>query len=209
MKRMQEWFDKAFKSLKDAGMTFAIFGIVAAAIGNFLSLGFLVSVGLAGFGAGVVAWGVDSLQGGEMMPLRGLHVRARLEGFFASVWGLLFVLGGFLLIGYGVLSIMNPRSPIPPSLRQYFQGTQGGGVLWLIGGLIGVLFALTMIFAADTPGSSGFVRFVKSLPGRLVGILLLAVFALLSLGALVQIFAPEMWGPILEFVQEQLYQVLL
>jgi hypothetical protein len=210
MNRLQELYNKWFKTLEDAGTTFALIGVVCGGLGSFLELQFLFNIGLASFGAAVVAWGVNAIQRGEMTPIeRGFRVMDHVEGFFARAWGLLLALGGFLLFGYGILSLINPRSPIPTSIRPIFQGTQGAGVFLIIGGAIGMLFALTTIFVSDVQASNIYVRFIKSIPGRLVGVVLLLFFGVLTLAGLIQVFSPAAWEPILEFVRQKLEQVLL
>lgn len=198
---MERWF----KSPDDLGTGFAIIAIIAIGLGNLLNFQILVNLGFTFFGAGIVAWGVNALQRGEMTPLqRGFRVMEHVEGFLARAWGLVLVLGGLALLGYGVLSILNPRSPMPASLRQFFATQQGSAVILLIGSALGMLFALTMIFVSDAQADNRYVRFIKSIPGRLFGVVLFLFCGLLAAISLIQIIAPDTWQNILGSILQAL-----
>ncbi len=191
MNQIQAWLER-FKTLDDVGTGFAILAIVVFGIGNFLDLARVENLGLAAFGAAIVAWGANAIQTRELRIFqRGIHVWERVEELLARVWGILFALGGLLLLGYGILAALNPRAPIPAYVQQFFASPLGANVLTLVGSVIGMLFALTMIFASDAQASNAVVRFVLSLPGRLFGIVLFIFCAALAMIAVLQIFAPD------------------
>lgn len=199
MNRIQELIAR-IKTLEDVGTTFAIAGFLLVGVGGWLDFQVMVNLGFAGFGAGVVAWGINAMQRGEMTPLRGFHPIARAESLLARAWGLLFTLGGLLLMGHGILSVLNPRSPIPTPIRQFFSTPQGSGVLLLVGSAVGILFALSMIFASDAETRNTLVRFLLSLPGRLIGMALLVFFGSLAAIAILQISNPTTFDTIAQSV---------
>lgn len=190
--RIQAWLAQHFKSADDVGTAFAVAMFVCAGLGSVLNLDRLVSLGVAFFGAAIVAWGVNALQTRELRIFQhGIRISERFQEIFVRVWGLLFVGFGILILGYGTLTALNPRAPIPSSAQQFFASPLGASVLMFVGSAIGMLFALALIFISDAQGSNAFVRFILSLPARLFGILLFVICAALAVIALLQIFAPN------------------
>ncbi len=191
MNRLRLLFER-FKTLDDVGTGFFVIAIVVFGIGNLLELERLENLGLAAVGAAVVAWGANAIHTRELRIFqRGIRVTERLEEVFARVWGILFALGGLLLLGYGMLAALNPRAPIPASAQQFFATPLGTSVLMFVGSAMGTLFALTMIFVSDAQAENAFIRFLLSLPGRLFGVVLLLFCGALATIALLQIFAPN------------------
>lgn len=194
------FLQRRFKTLDDVGTTFAILGILLAGGASYRHLTRISDLGIASFGAAVIAWGANALQTREIQILqRGIPVWERVSEALARAWGIVFGAGGLALLGYGVLSAINPRSPIPIGIQLFFATQQGGGVQLLIGSCVGIHFALTMIFVSDTQGSNGFVRFLVSLPGRLLGVILLIVCGVLALNGALLIFAPDVWDTLVHF----------
>jgi hypothetical protein len=200
MNQIQAWLGR-FKTLDDVGTAFAILAVVVFGLANFLNIARVENLGLAAFGAAIVAWGANAIQTRELRIFqRGIHVWERVEELLARVWGILFALGGLLLLGYGILAALNPREPIPAYVRDFFAAPLGANVLTLGGSAIGMLFALTMILISDAQASNAVVRFVLSLPRRLFGIVLFVVFTVLGGSALLQIFAPGIWQALWQIV---------
>lgn len=192
MDKIQAWLAQHVKSADDIGTGFAIAMFVCVGLGSVLNMDRLASLGVAFFGAAVIAWGVNALQTRELRIFqRGIRISERFQEMFARVWGLLFVGFGMLILGYGTLKALNPHAPIPASAQQFFASPPGASVLMFIGSAIGMLFALTMIFVNDAQANNAAARFILSLPARLFGILLFVICAALAVIALLQIFAPN------------------
>lgn len=182
------------KTLEDLGSALIMGGMLTIGLGVLLELEGVVNLGVAILGAGIVAWGVNAITSRELRVFqRGIRISQRIEETLARAWGILFALGGLLMLGYGALSMLNARAPIPAGVRGFFATPQGVGVLLLVGATVGILFALTSIFVSDADGGNAFVRCLKSLPGRLFGVVLLVFFGALALVALMQVFAPSAW----------------
>lgn len=190
-----ELFQSKVKSLDDLGTIFMAGAIILAGLGGFVHVQPLVALGLAGFGGAVVTWGASGLQRGEM-PLfaRGMHLAEQVESVLTRLWGGVLIVVGLWFLGYGILSIFNPRSPIPGALQAFFATTQGGGVTWLIGSSVGILFALTLIFSKDSEGGNRVTQFLSNLYSRLFGVVLLVVCFAVAAVSLLQIFFPATWG---------------
>src|SRR6188474_1909271 len=138
MNRVIEWLERWFKSPDDLGQGFLIIAIITVGIGSFLELNALTNLGLACLGAGGVAWGVNALQRGEQTSRpRGFRLMDGVQGLLAWAWGIVLIFGGLALLRFGILSILNPRSPVPVTMRQYVASAQGSAVLLLIGSSIG------------------------------------------------------------------------
>lgn len=193
-----EFLFRYFKNIKDVSATFAVAGAALVALGNFFELGWVLNLGIALLGAAGIALGAHSIAGSELQIFqRGIPLSARISELFARLWGIVFAVGGLLVLGYGVLALLNPRAPIPPNVRQFFATPQGGGVLLLVGSSVGILFALSLIFVPDTRGGNVVSRFIGALMQRLVGIVWLVLCsALLALGIL-QVVNPMPWEDVL------------
>lgn len=191
MDRLQDLFERWFKTLEDVGNTFILAGIVLVGLSNLLKLHVLLNLGLAAFGAGVIAWGANAVENREISIFgHDIPVVERMRAGFALVWGALFMLGGLLVLGYGILSFFNPRSPIPPVIQEFFATPPGVAILLVGGCALGVLYALDMVFVSDEQGSSNVRRTLKSLPRRLFGVVLFLFFIGLAVAGLVRLFAP-------------------
>ncbi len=194
MNRILEWLTQHFHDADDVGTALALAAFIFGGIGSYLEIKRFVGLGLACFGAAAVAWGVNAIQTRELRILQhGIRVAERIQETLARAWGILFIGGGVVLMGYGILTALNPRAPIPHSLQSFSEAPPGSGVLLLVGGIVGLLYALTMLFAAGARGSGGFVRLIMSLPGRFLGLALAFIFSIVIALALLQIFAPGAW----------------
>lgn len=179
--QIQAWLAQHFKSADDAGTGFGIAMFVCVGLGSILHTDRLIWLGIAFFGAAVVAWGVNAIQTRELRIFQhGIRVAEQVQEILARAWGVVFIGGGVILMGYSILAVINPRAPVPARVQQFFGTTPGSGVVMLVGSAIGMLYALTMLFASQARGSNGFVRFVMSLPGRLFGLALVLVFIALA-----------------------------
>ena len=187
---MRQWF----KSLDDLGKGFAILGVLLVGVGNALNINILLYFGLALLGAGATAWGVNALQSREIgLFQEGISLAQRVREFLARVWSLFLVAAGLLLLGYGILSALYPRSPLVPEIQQFFSSPPGTTVLILCGSVIGMLVALGIIFADEPRGDHEFGRLLSSLPSRIFGVMLLILCGAVGTIRLVQIFAPGVW----------------
>ena len=66
--------------------------------------------------------------------------------------------------------------------------------------MLGILFAVSLIFEASPRRSNYLTRFLVSLPGRIFGVLML-LFCVLVMGlALLEIFAPDVFDALLQNV---------
>lgn len=199
--KLIDWFQRSFKNLDDLGTAFMAGAIVLAGLGGFVHVNPLVDLGLASFGGAVVTWGAGGMQRGDMPLLaRGFRLTERVELLLSRIWGFVFVLVGFWFMGYGILSIFNPRSPFPPAIQGFFETPQGSSVFWLIGSSVGILFAITLLFADDSEGNNRVTRFLSNLYARLVGMVLLIVFSLLALFNVLKIVSPPAVDTLLEFL---------
>ncbi|GIL15939.1 MAG: hypothetical protein BroJett039_11120 [Chloroflexota bacterium] len=190
--KIQTWLTEHVKSADDVGVGFAIAMFVSVGLGSVLNVERLVALGAAFFGAAVIAWGVNALQTRELRIFqRGIRVVEQVQEILARAWGLVFIGGGVFIMGYGVLSMLNPRAPVPERVQQFFGAAQGIGIQLLVGSAVGMLCALTLVFASDAQGGNTLARFIVSLPGRLLGAALFIFCAVLATLALLQIFAPD------------------
>ena len=192
--KLVELFQSKVKSLDDLGTMFMAGAIVLAGLGGFIHVNVLVALGLASFGGAVVTWGASGMQRGEM-PLfaRGVRLTERVDAVLARLWGIVFIILGLSFLGYGILSIFSPRSPIPAAFQAFFATTQGGGVTWLIGSSVGMLFAVTLIFTENGDGGNRVTQLLSNLYTRFLGLVLLVVFIGVAGVSLLQIFFPETW----------------
>lgn len=185
---------KHFKTIEDLGWAFFAVGIVLFGIGDTFGLPFLTHPALAAAGAGIVAWGANAIQNRELAVFQpDIPFSRRVQEMVARIWGVGFVLAGLLLLGYGVLTTFNPRSPIPARLEQFFATAQGVSLLVLGGSILGIVFALSVIFVNDLPTGNSILRTLLSVPKRLYGVLLLLVFSAVGVISVLEIFEPGTW----------------
>lgn len=197
--RIQSLITSWFSSLDNLGTGFVFLAIAFAGLGGFVEFEPLNFLGLACFGAAIVTWGANAIVSRELAIFqRGIPVSERVQEFLARAWGIVFACGGLFLLGYAILNLINPRSPTPAILREFFATTPGTGVLLLGGSIVGMLFALTSVFVSDTQGRNALVRFLLSLPGRLFGLVLLLVCVAVAGVALILILAPDAWQTLLQ-----------
>jgi hypothetical protein len=205
MSRIRSLFASWFESLENLGMGWMIFALVLVGIGSLTDAEIFNRLGLACFGAAVIAWGANTVMTRELTLFqRGIRVSAQVEELVARAWGLVLLLGGVALLGYQILTLLNPRAPVPLWVQQFFATPQGAGVLQLALASVGILFALTFMLASDAEGSNAIVRFLLSLPGRVSGLVLFVIFAVMAVSALIQIFAPGLWQEIVQSFMNRL-----
>lgn len=204
--RIQSLVASWFSSLDNLATGFGFLAIAFAGLGGLVDLEFFKFLGLACFGAAIVTWGANAIVSRELTLFQhGIPVSERVQEFLARAWGIVFASGGLVLLGYAILNLLNPRSPTPFILREFFATTRGSGVLLLAGSIVGMLFALTSVFVSDARGKNAVIQFILSLPGRLFGLVLLVVCVTLAGVALVQIISPDTWEI---FLQELLNRLL-
>ena len=190
---MIDFLQRHFKSLDDLATAFVLLAFALFGLGSYLALATLANAGLGAFGAAIITWGASALQNRELRIFqRGIRISSRLDELFARVWGVLFILGGMALLGYGVLSALNPHTSQFARIQQFFNTPQGTGVILFVVGCVGILYALSLIFVSRVQDPHAFIRFLKSLPGRMIGLFLLLLFGALVAGGLALVFAPNL-----------------
>ena len=190
---MFDFLQRHFKSLDDLATGFVLVALALFGIGSWLELPTLANVGIGTFGAAIIAWGASAIQNRELRIFqRGIRVSSRIDELFARVWGVLFILGGVALLGYGVLSALNPQTSLFARLQQFFNTPQGTGVILFVVGCVGMLYALSLIFVSNVRDTHTSIRLLKSLPGRVFGFFLLLMFGALVAGGLALVFAPQL-----------------
>lgn len=187
-----ERFTKFFNSLDNLAATFVTVGIAFAALASWLNFDPAGFLGIGLLGAGITCWSIDGLLN-QRLPffVQGIQVRIRVEGFLVRAWSIVFAALGFLLMGYGILSLLNPRTPVPARVQQFFATSQGIGILLIGGGMLGLLWAMAMLF--ESASNSSILAILATLPRRLFGLALLLVSLALVLVGGLQIIAPALW----------------
>ncbi len=180
------------KSLDAIGGALALAGVLTFALSTYVRLTLLGSLGIALLGAGVIFWGMDAVMEGRIRFTRHRHIRfaETYSGLAARAWGLVFAVAGFLLLGFGLLSLTNPRTPVSNSLLSFFKTAVGTSVLLIFGGLLGGIYALTLIFGSVEQRGS-IARDLLSLPSRLWGLIVLLLCLGLIIVGMLRFVAPE------------------
>lgn len=192
MTQLAQRFQIWFKDAETSGTSLVSAAIVVMGAGAVLEIDFVFYLGVALLGAGLVGWGVNLAAVRELRLFqRGISFSGSVQEFLARAGGVLVVGGGMLLLGYGILTAFFPRSTLFQRVAQFFGTLPGVALLLTAGSLIGILYALAMIFSVLPPSDHPLFEFAKSVPGRLLGILLLVVFIGLGIVGILLAVAPD------------------
>ncbi len=186
--------------LEKKGGVIAVVGVALAALGGALQLTRLGLTGLGILGIGVICWGMSGLLEGRMVFFHsGVRYRESYYGLAARVWGILIILAGLALVGFSFLLFLNPDM----SFRETATSSLVTSIGMFLGGLIGMLYAVTLILGrAEDSGS--WLRKAMSLPGRILGVFVLLVSGGLALAGLLRFVAPQMYDDIVQSIIDQL-----
>ncbi len=171
-----------------AGMLLFV-GALIFGIGSFLNFDPLNFVGLALFGAGVVFLGFDGIVSEEIVFLSRIRgISTAFTGLVARAWGAIFVLAGFAILGFAVLSLVRPDFPIGDRVIEFAQTPLGTSLLMMGYGGVGVLYAFSLLFEN---GERSILSILASVPTRLFGLfVLLTSLGLIGVGIL-RLVAPQ------------------
>lgn len=188
------------KDFEKTGGIIALIGVVLAAIGGSLQFNLLGLLGLGVLGVGVVCWGVSGVIEGRMIFSRpGVRYRQSYYGLAARLWGVLLCMAGVALVGFSFLLFFNPDMAIEQALTS----SLGKSIGMLLGGLTGMLYAMTLILGrAEDSGS--WLRQALSLPGRILGVLVLMVSMGLAAAGVVRLVSPLAYDDLMQAISDQL-----
>lgn len=184
---------------KRAGVI-SIAGVAAATLGGVLRLESLSLAGLATIGAGVFCWGLGGVLGRRVVFSRpGSRHSASYYGLAARAWGALLCLAGAAVAGLGFTPLLKPGASVAGLAASPLAAGSG----MLLGGLAGMLYAVTLILGRAEGGDS-WARRVLSLPGRLLGLLMLLASAAVAATGAVRIAAPQVYEDAVRAINERL-----
>lgn len=188
------------RDLEKTGGVIAIIGIATGALGGALRLTRFGLVGLGILGVGMICWGLSGTIEGRMSFFHpGVRYSENYYGLAARAWGILICLAGMAVVVFSILLFIKPdmsfgetaASPIGTSVGMFF------------GGLIGMLYAITLIIGRAENNSS-WLRRALSVPGRLFGVLVLLVSAGLCVAGALRIVAPQIYEQTVQSISESL-----
>lgn len=182
------------------GGIIAIVGVAITALGGALNLPRIGLVGLGILGVGVIGWGLSGVIDGRMSFFHpGVRYRESYYGLAARAWGILICLAGIALAGISLLLFIRPDM----SFAETAASPLGTSIGMFVGGLIGMLYAATLILGrAEDSGSR--LRRAMSLPGRLIGIFVLLISMGLTVTGVVRIAAPQIYEGVVRSIGDRL-----
>lgn len=188
------------QDFEKTGGIIALIGVVLAAIGGSLRFTRLGLLGLGVLGVGVVCWGVSGIVEGRMIFSRpGVRYRQSFYGLAARLWGVLICMAGVALFGFSLLLFVKPDMPYEQALTSPL----GKSIGMLLGGLAGMIYALTLILGrAEDTGS--WLRKALSLPGRILGVFVLVVCIGLAAAGVVRLVSPLAYDELIKAISDQL-----
>ena len=195
-----EYLATTMQNLERRGGIIAIAGVALAALGGALNFTLLGLAGLGILGVGVICWGLSGMIGGQMSFFHpGVRYRESYYGLAARAWGILICLAGIALVGFSLLLFVQPDM----SFAETAKSPLGTSVGMLMGGLIGMLYAVTLILGrAEDSGS--WLRRAMSLPGRLIGVFVLLISTGLAITGVVRIAAPQIYEGVVRSISDRL-----
>ncbi|MDQ3685523.1 MAG: hypothetical protein M3430_07955 [Acidobacteriota bacterium] len=159
-----------------------------------------MSAGLVILGVGVICWGVSGVIEGRMIfTAPGVRHRESYYGLAARLWGVLISMAGVALVGFGSLLIYRPGS----SFEQVIGSPIGVSVGMLLGGVAGIIYAGTLILGRGEAGGS-WLRVAASLPGRLIGLLVMLISMGLAAAGAASIVAPQTYERVVQSISDRL-----
>ena len=180
----------------------SVAGVAAAALGLALRLEPLSLAGLTALGAGVVCWGLGGVIDGRISFSRPRSPYGETyHGLAARARGALLCLAGTAVAGLGLTQLLLPDV----SFTGLAAGPLAAGLGMLLAGLAGALYAVTLILGRAGDGGS-WARRALSLPGRLLGVLVLLASAAMAAAGAVRIVAPQAYEGAVRFIGERLHR---
>jgi hypothetical protein len=188
------------QDLEKKGGIIAVVGLALAALGGALRLSRLGLAGLGVLGVGVICWGLSGLIEGRMSFFHpGVRYSENYYGLAARAWGLLICLTGIALVGFSLLLFVKPDM----SFAEIAASPLGASVGMFGGGLIGMLYAITLILGRAEDNDS-WLRRAISLPGRLIGVFVLLISMGLCVTGVVRIVAPQIYEGVAQSISDRL-----
>jgi hypothetical protein len=182
------------------GGIIALVGLALVLLGEFLQFTRLGLLGLAILGVGVIFWGVSGVIEGRMIFFHpGVRYSESYYGFAARVWGVLICMAGAALVGFSFLLFFKPDL----SFEQAFTSPLGMSIGMLLFGVIGMLYATTLILGRAEDSSSR-LRKVISLPGRILGLFVLLVSMGLTVASVARMVAPQIYERVVQSISDHL-----
>ncbi|MBA2732104.1 MAG: hypothetical protein H0U54_04340 [Acidobacteria bacterium] len=176
--------------MEKKGGIIAIAGIALAALGGALRLTSLGLVGLGVVGVGIICWGMSGMLEGRMSFFHpGVRYSETYYGLAGRAWGILILLSGVGLVGFSILLLFQPDLSFEEAATHPL--AKSGAMFF--GGIIGVLYAITLILGRAEDDDESRLRRIVRLPIRLFGVLLLLVSAGLAVTGVVRIAAPHIY----------------
>lgn len=186
--------------LEKKGGIIAIVGLALAGLGGALQLTRLGLAGLLVLGAGVICWGLSGVFEGRMSFFHpGVRYSESYYGLAARAWGVLICLAGIALVGFNFLLFLNPDM----SFAEAASSRLGTSIGMVLGGLVGMLYAVTRILGRAEDNGSWLQRAI-TLPGRLLGVLLLLISTGLAAAGVVRLVAPQIYEEVVQSISDRL-----
>lgn len=188
------------QNLENRGGIIAIVGVALGALGGALNSTGIGLAGLGILGVGVICWGLSGMIEGQMSFFRpGVRHRRSYYGLAARVWGILISLAGFALVGFSLLLFAQPDM----SFAETAGSPLGISVGMFMSGLVGMLYAVTLILGRAEDGGS-WLRRAMSVPGRLIGVLILLISMGLTVTGVVRMAAPQIYEGVVQSIRDRL-----
>jgi hypothetical protein len=188
------------RDLEKRGGIIAVVGVALSALGGAMNLTHIGLAGLGILGVGIICWGLSGMLEGRMSFFHpGVRYRESYYGLAARAWGILICLAGMTLVGFSLLLFVRPDM----SFAETTTSPLGTSVGMFVGGLIGMLYAITLILGrAEDSGS--WLRRAISLPSRLIGVFVLLISMGLTVAGVLRIVAPQIYEGVVRSISDRL-----
>jgi hypothetical protein len=146
---------------------------------------FLIYLGLLPIGFGIILFGVDAIRKKESSYTSGedAYRSYSYRGLAAIMDGVVLVLLGIAVIGYGVVALLGLENSLLDFIKER------PGLILIFGGLMLAAYSITLIFGTHEDRRG--LALLGSLPGRIFGLVLLFLgLGMLLLGGL-EIISPK------------------
>ena len=182
------------------GGIIAIIGVAVAAVGGLLRVTRLGLFGMAILGLGVICWGLSGLIEKRIVFSRpGTRYSSSYYGLAARAWGAMLCIAGAGVAGFSVLLLFYPDV----TFEQITASAVGLGLGWFLGGLIGMLYSLTLI-AGRAEDSGTWFRRIITLPGRMLGLVILMISIVLAAAGLTRALFPQVYEGAVQAISDKL-----